>query len=150
MPDIVDLILAEHARIGRLFAELDTAGKEEGAVARLGAVWAELAGLLETHAAATNEICYLTLLGCAVKDKFRADLDDIADTVAEARLQPTGSRLWWLAVRAARVAATGHIDGIESGPLPALRRRVPEERREALGRQWQAFVAARVDDAALP
>lgn len=54
MPDIVDLILAEHARIGRLFAGLYSAENEQDAAARLSTVWADLAGLLETHVAATR------------------------------------------------------------------------------------------------
>lgn len=145
MPDIVDLISAEHALIGRLFAELDTR-MEACAVAKLSAVWADLAALLETHAAATREICYLSLLSEAVKDGFSADLDDVTEAVAEARLQPAGSRLWWLAVRSAREALASHIEGIQAGPLPALRRRAPTEQREVLGRQWQAFIAARNDD----
>lgn len=147
MPDIVDLILAEHARIGRLFAGLYSAEKEQDAGARLSTVWADLAGLLETHVAATREICYLTLLGDGDNRRLTADLDDIAEAVAEARLQPTGSRLWWLAVRAARAAAIGYIDDVESGPVPQMRRLVPQERRLILGSQWQAFAADRAGDA---
>lgn len=147
VPDIVDLVRADHGRISGLFAELEDA-RGENAPARLGAVWAELAGLLDMHVAATREICYLTLLGSATKDEITTDLDDIAETVAEARLQPPGSPLWWLAVRGARAAVTGHIDVIESGVLETLRCQVPQEEREDLARRWQAFVAARAQDTA--
>lgn len=144
MPDIVDLILADHARIRRLFAELDRAGREEEALPGLGAVWADLAGLLEAHAAATREICFLTLASDAVDDSGSADLDDVIEAVAEARLQPAGSRLWWRAVRAARAAETAHDD--TEPVLDALRRQLTREQREVLGRQWEAFVAARASD----
>jgi hypothetical protein len=146
MPDIVDLVAVDHARIRGLFAELEDA--RQAAAARLGAVWAELAGLLEAHVAAAREICFLTLLGDAVPDEIAPDLDDIAETVAEARLQQVGSTAWWRAVDAARAAATAHIDAMTSGPLPEIRHRVPPGRREVLGGQWQEFLTARALDEA--
>jgi Hemerythrin HHE cation binding domain len=146
MPDIVELVAVDHARIRGLFAELEDA--RQAAAARLGAIWAELAGLLEAHVAAAKEIFFVRLLGDAVPDEITPDLDDIAETVAEARLQPVGSAAWWRAVDAARAAATGHIDAMTSGPLPELRHRIPPERREVLGCQWQEFRTARALDEA--
>jgi hypothetical protein len=148
MTDIVTLIQADHTRIRRLFTELDAARDSPSRLARL---WPELAWLLRSHTDAAEEIFCLPLLahqpdGLAALPEMIAGHTDIRITVSEADLHPAGSRLWWLAVRAARVAADKHIEAIESGPLPRFRRHVPEQDREALGRQWTAFMTARGDD----
>ncbi|MBV9450513.1 MAG: hemerythrin domain-containing protein [Streptosporangiaceae bacterium] len=144
MADIVTLVMADHARIRRLFAELETA---RDSPSRLPIVWTELAGCLEAHLDASEEITYLPLFADSTTgDEDRrqlADQDaDIREAVAEARLQPAGSRLWWLVVSAAQTAVDRRIDAIESVPLRRFRQQAPEHAREALGRQWIRFMAA--------
>ena len=153
--DIVDLILADHTRIREMFAELDhTAGsaREPGADG-LGTRWKVLADLLETHVDAAEEIFCLALFadadhGRVHRAEITADHDDIREAVGEARFQPSGSRLWWNAVRAARAAAADAMEAVECGPLPAFRHRASRQRREMLGGQWQAFITARARDEA--
>lgn len=144
MADIVTLVLEDHARMRRMFAELDDVC---GGTVRLRRLWHELAWLLTAHVGAAEEICCLPFLadepgGAAAIREIAASHDDIREAVAEARLRPAGSHGWWMAVRAARAAADQHIDVIESGPLPRFRRRTPEQVRALLGRQWLAFTTA--------
>jgi hypothetical protein len=148
MADIVTLVLRDHARIRRMFAELDEVRDD---TIRLGRLWPELAWLLTAHVDAAEEIVRLPVLGggaggpAALREVTDID-DDIREAVAEARLQPAGSLRWRLAVRAARAAADQHIEVIESGPLPRFRRRAPGRVRVILGRHWTAFMAARRRD----
>lgn len=144
MVDIVTLILADHARIRRLFTELEIVADSPSL---LQMVWTELAGCLQAHLDAAEEITYLPLFGDATSGpEDRRELadqdDDIREAMAEAHLQPTGSRLWWVAVRAARIAAEQRIDAMESGPLQRFRQQAPEHVQEALGHQWTRFMAA--------
>ncbi|MGE5289824.1 MAG: hemerythrin domain-containing protein [Micromonosporaceae bacterium] len=156
MADIVKVILADHARIRALFAELgDSTGTWADIDCRpmLHHVWATLDGLLELHSHAEEEICYLALSRYergAARDiqEAIADLDDIREAMREARLLAVGCPAWWRAVRAARTAAIDHIDGCESDILARLQHHASPETREVLGRQWAAFVAARIADAA--
>lgn len=144
MADIVTLVLEDHARIRRMFAELDEA---RGDTVRLRRLWPELAWLLTAHVDAAEEIVCLPVLAdgpgnpAALRDVIGIH-DDLRETVAEARLQPAGSPGWWLAVRAARAAADQHIEVIESGPLPRFRRQAPERVRAILGSHWTAFMTA--------
>ena len=150
VPDIVDLILADHARILELFGELGdmtrTAGERDRD--RLCQVWTVLAGLLGFHVDAADEISCPAVFSGTDLTEVTADDNDIRETLGEARLHPAGSRLWWLAVRAAQDAAISHIVVVESGLLPLFRREVPPDRRELLGVQWLAFTTARAADAA--
>jgi hypothetical protein len=148
--DIVDLILTDHARIRKLCAELQD-GIADGASAtpdRLGQVWAELADLLERHAEAEEEICFPALFGRAdggAREAARAADTDISEAVGEARLHPAGSRLWRLAVAAASTAALEHVTYLDSSVLGRFARQSPAHTRQALGRQWLAFVTARAE-----
>ncbi len=144
MADIVTLILADHARIRRLFTELEIV---RDSPSLLQMVWTELAGCLQAHLDAAEEITYLPLFSDATRGpedrRELADQDaDIREAMAEACLQPTGSRLWWVAVRAAQMTVDRHIDAIESGPLPRFRQQAPDHVQEALGHQWTHFMAA--------
>jgi hypothetical protein len=141
--DLVGLILGDHARIARLFDELEGAADSP---ARLAALWTELCEVLLAHLGAFEEILFLPLLG-AVPDRslsmrdLSAEKLDILDAVAEARLQQAGSPLWWLAVRAAHAAADRHISSVESGVLPRFGHQTPEWTRREMAHQWNRFMA---------
>lgn len=155
MADIIELILADHRRIRMLLGALGGAarnGEDPGATCMLTPVWDRLAGLLELHAEAEEEICYLAMFGPGPDAAARmqdaiADHDDIREAVAEARLHPPGSAAWWRAVTAARRASSDHIAREERGALAAFGRRATPALRDELGRQWAPFIAARTLDA---
>ncbi|MGH3254249.1 MAG: hemerythrin domain-containing protein [Streptosporangiaceae bacterium] len=156
--DVIDLILADHARLRRLFAVLEDAaryGEQPGARAMLSEAWARLAGLLELHAGAEEEICYLALFGqgaqaAAELQDALADHGGIREAVHEAGLHEVGDRAWWRAVTAAVRASSDHLASEEQGVLADFRRHAPLGLRDALGRQWVAFTIARTRDAAMP
>jgi len=156
--DIVELILADHARIRRLFAVLDDAVRsagQPGACEMLSQAWARLEGLIELHAAAEEEICYLALFGhgtgaMAELQSAIADHDDIREGAREAALHEVGSGAWWRAVTAVKRASTEHMASEEQGVLADFRRRARPTLRDDLARRWVAFILARTRDAALP
>jgi hypothetical protein len=146
--DLVELVRGDHARIGRLFDELEGAADIP---ARLAGLWAELAVVLLAHVGAFEEICRLPLRRAVPgsmpsKQDIDAQNRDICEAVAEARLQPVGSAQWWLAVRAARAAAERHVGSVEAGSLPGFARQAPESTRRELGRHWNRYMAALRDD----
>jgi hypothetical protein len=159
MTDIVALILADQARIRCLFEELESSGDDES---RLRAVWAELAGCLRVHLDAAAEVVYLPLLdGVSDRAEGRRDLAaedfEIKEAMAEACLQRPGSRLWWLAVRAAQTAAGRRMSTLESRLLPRFCRQAPGRGRQApgrdrqeLGRQWTQCTTALARDQQTP
>jgi len=152
MADIIELILADHARIRRLLADIESApgaADDANSRAELPDRWETVAALLEVHADAAEEIGFPALFGramSAARDNARATHGDIREAVGETRLYPVGSRSWRLAVAAARAAAMDHIHDLESGALARFRRDASAQAREALGHQWMAFVAACVAD----
>ena len=156
-PDIMELVLAEHIRIGQLIAELDRA-LEDGDPAVPGSgpalAWAALARFLEFHLDAAGEITYRALAGgapgatMAIARAAQADAD-VRAAVGEARLARPGSRSWLLAVEAASSAAKRHITCLESGPLPRYRHLAAPGARRVLGRQWAAFMTSRALDASV-
>jgi hypothetical protein len=79
--------------------------------------------------------------------ELAADQRDIKEALAEARIRPAGSALWWLAVRAVLATAISHVDAVESGPLAVFRWEASPQIREVLGGRWVAFVTARARDA---
>ncbi len=143
LDDLVGLILRDHARIVRLFGDLEGAADSP---VRLATLWTELCEVLLAHLGAFEEISFLPLL-CAAPDRsmstrdLRAQKLDTLDAVAEARLQQVGSPLWWLAVRAARTATDRHISCVETDWLPHFGQQTPERTKAALGYQWERFVA---------
>ncbi|MGH3411189.1 MAG: hemerythrin domain-containing protein [Streptosporangiaceae bacterium] len=155
MADVVDLILAGHARVRRLFAVLEDAarlGEQPGAREMLSEAWARLDGLLELHADAEEEICYPALFGHgphATADIHAAIAghDDIREAVAEARRHDVGSLAWWRAVSTAGRISGEHREVLERGVLADFRRRADQGLRDDLGRRWAAFIAARSRDA---
>jgi hypothetical protein len=148
MDDLVELVRGDHARISRLFKELEGAAENP---ARLAELWTELAEVLLAHVGAYEEICQLPLRravpdGAASMQDIDAQNHDICEAVAEARLQSAGSVQWWLAVRAAQSAAELHIGAVEAGSLPGYARLTPESTRQELGRHWKRYMADLSDD----
>jgi hypothetical protein len=153
--DIIDLIMADHRRIRRLCLTLGSMARragDSGAGWMLAHVWQRLAGLLEAHTRAEEEICYLPVFGSGQGAAERrreaiADHDDLREAIREASLQPAGSPPWWRAVSAALEATASHLDregrAVQDG-LTAL----TMSQRRSLGRQWSAFIAAWTLDAA--
>lgn len=151
MPDIVELILGDHARIRELLAEVETAlAHPDGTDARaeLPGRWEKLAALLEAHADAAEEIGYPAVFGHAAtvaRDNARATDNDIREAVGETRLHPAGSLPWQLAVLAGCTAAMDHIHNLESA-LVLFRREASMPVREAMGRQWMTYMTASLAD----
>jgi hypothetical protein len=156
--DIVELILADHRRIGRLCQALyDTARYDDGPPRpdwMLGHVWQRLADLLVAHTQAEEELCYLPLFGTGgqATERLRdsiADHDDIRGTIGEAAGQPVGSAAWWHTVRTVMTVSAEHLEHEERDVLPAWLPGLTMSRRRELGRQWCAFMAAWRPDATL-
>jgi hypothetical protein len=155
MPDVIDLILADHRRIQRLQAGLRTAarlcGREPGWV--LPRTWDGLAEVIETHIAAEEEICWPAVCaawppGLAHLREVTADGEDIHEAIAEAALQSPGSPGWWRAVNDALRVCSSHLDRDQCGLLADLAGRAGPALRDRLGRQWLAFLSARRSDEA--
>jgi Hemerythrin HHE cation binding domain len=154
--DVIELIMADHRRIRRLRAVLDDAvrcGGESGSGWMLAHVWQRLAGLLEAHTRAEEEICYLPMFGSGpLADERRqaaaADHDDIRAAISEAALQPAGSARWWSAARAVLAISADHLEREERDMLDGWQARLTMSRRRELGRQWLGFMAALRLDAA--
>jgi hypothetical protein len=118
----------------------------------LAHVWQRLAGLLEAHTRAEEEICYLLVFGSGPGAAERrreaiADHDDLREAISEASLQPAGSPPWWRAVSAALEATGSHLDREERAVQDGLTGLTMSQRR-GLGRQWSAFIAAWTLDSA--
>ena len=116
----------------------------------LAHVWQRLADLLEVHARAEEEVCYLPLFGSGPQaDELRrgavADHDDIREAALEAALQTVGSASWWRAVRAVLDRSADHLEREERGVLAHCD--LTASQRRELGRQWSAFIAAWSRDA---
>ncbi|GAC1321918.1 MAG: hemerythrin domain-containing protein [Acidimicrobiales bacterium] len=144
MSDITQAILDEHDWFRRRFAELD--GVTEAA--DLDVLWRLLAGKLEIHADAEEEIFYPELLrkgddGTEETDDAIGDHDDIRDAVRKTLDVPAGSKEWWDAVGEARKANSEHMGEEERGALADFRRRVDPRRREDLGHRFTVRLAGR-------
>lgn len=162
MTDVTELIVSDHDRICRLFTTLDdvaryvTAGESRGSAPGwvLATTWARIAGLLDMHADAEQEICFLAMFGYR-RNQFSemedaiADLNDVREAVAETHLQEAGCPAWWRAVDAARRSIHRHIFTIEQGILSDFCARSDGRLRAGLSKQWTAFIAARRHDAVL-
>lgn len=125
MADVIELIEADHRRILHLSDALqDACHYCQGPQTRwvLATLGDRLAALVETHAEAEEEVCYLALYGSSPRgleqlDEAAADHDDIRRAVREADLQPVGSAEWWRVAQAALAACTEHFDRDERGVL---------------------------------
>lgn len=154
MPDIIDLIMAEHRRIGRLVDALSDATRSRGgpSAACLVELWGRLTELLDVHGEAEQEIWYPVLWHGGAGERAQAeeavaDLADIHEAACEAALCPVGTVVWSRAASAVLRLTRDHISREERSTLVALARCACPELRDRLARQWAAFVVARVRDA---
>jgi hypothetical protein len=148
--DITQLILDDHERFRRAFARLDELQAAEVASAELLRVWAPLAGRLDAHAIAEEEIFYPQLLrkGADAREETLdaiGDHNDIRDGVRDAAEQPVGSAGWWEAVGRARAANDEHMAEEEREGLADFRLHATIGLREALGRRFRAFMSEHGD-----
>ena len=149
--DITALILDDHERFRRAFAELDELQASPHATeSDLSQLWDPLAALLDLHAQAEEEIFYPQLLrrgDDAEEETLDAvgDHNDIRDAVREAGHQPVASSGWWESVGQARVANDEHMAEEEREALADFRRNSPKALRESLGRGFLRFKEARQD-----
>lgn len=152
MADITELILAEHQRILTLHTALSRVPRDgspsphSGVLPRL---WGELACLMETIMDAEEEIYYPAAFGTTPPERHRLDQavaahNDIREAVAEARLQPAQSPLWWRAVIDAVSACFEHLDHDERHLLTGFQQHASPTLRRVLARQWSAFLTARL------
>lgn len=151
--EIGELIIAEHARILRLFGALyDLARRADPSVSRLALaqVWTRLASLLVTHTRAEEEICFPSMCGAdartlTVVEAAAADHIGIREAVEQARLLEVGSARWWQVITGARMTCTKHFASEERGVLSALCSGLPPGTGKVLVRQWAAFAVAQAD-----
>jgi len=142
--EIGELIVAEHARILRLFGALfDLARRADPAVTRLALaqIWSRLADLLVAHTRAEEEVCFPPMHGAgaralAVTQAAAADHNDIREAVAQARLLEVGSARWWQVITAARTACARHFASEERDLLASLCSCIPPGTAKALVRRW--------------
>jgi hypothetical protein len=147
--DILELILDDHERFRRSFAELDELAVKNDP-AELSEIWDPLAALLDVHAIAEEEIFYPRLLresDDAEDETLDAigDHNDIRDGIREAERQPVGGPAWWEAVRKTRLANDEHLAEEERDALADFRKHASIELRQRLGRQFREFKAAHPD-----
>ncbi|MGH3492621.1 MAG: hemerythrin domain-containing protein [Sciscionella sp.] len=142
MPDICDLILDEHERFRRRFAELDEQREAGGAV--LSRLWEPLAATLDRHAAAEEAVFYPALLerGTRAEDETDdavGDHNKIRDAVRDSGHAETGSAQWWEAVWAARRENSEHMGEEERGALADFRANTEPALRDELGTRFTEF-----------
>jgi hypothetical protein len=157
--DVAEVILADHRRIGRLFAAFDDVARDVSDRRRwrdasperaLNQVWSRIATFLDLHADAEQEVCYLVMFAQSPDAGRQAreavtGLDSIRESLRQARNHDTGSQAWWRAVCAARRTSGQHREAIERGALADFRRHTDQRLRDDLGRQWDKFTASRGD-----
>jgi len=148
MPDITNLILADHEWFREQFARLDyLQARVRVKAEQLQSVWRPLADKLDVHAYIEEKIFYPQLLKRGVDDPEGETLDaigdhnDIRDGVRDADAATLGSDEWWAAVGRTRQANDDHMGEEEREGLSDFRRHAPAGLREALGRQYGEFMA---------
>jgi hypothetical protein len=153
--DIIDIVLADHERIRKLFAELSPRRPDPDGKYRqvLSLLWDITAALLELHTQAEEEIWFpaLTRYGPPAAGAVQAavaDDEDIREAIREAGLHAVGTEAWWRGVDAARRASTAHISNQQAGLLVHPGGAIPAGVRLKLGAQWTSFAAARLWDRA--
>jgi hypothetical protein len=116
--DIIELILADHRRIGRLCHALNDTARHDGGPRpdwMPGHMWQRLADLLVAHTRAEEETWYLPLFGTGpqVAERIRdsiADHDEIRGIIGAAAVQPAGSAAWWRTVRTVLTVSAEHLE----------------------------------------
>jgi hemerythrin HHE cation binding domain-containing protein len=149
MADITRLILADHEWFREQFAKLDyLQAQETPRPEDLDRVWRPLSDKLDVHAYAEESLFYPQLLKRGEDDPKEETLDaigdhnDIRDGVRDANGAETGSEEWWAAVGRARKANDEHMGEEEREGLSDFRKHAPVEVREALGREYHAFMTS--------
>jgi hypothetical protein len=148
--DITQLILDDHEWFRRAFARLDELQATKVPSVDLLRVWTPLAGRLDAHAVAEEEIFYPQLLrkGADAREETLdaiGDHNDIRDGVHDAGRRAVGSDGWWEAVGRARAANDEHMAEEEREGLADFRLHATIGLREALGRRFRAFMAEHGD-----
>jgi hypothetical protein len=140
------------ARISQLTGSCRDApdGQAPGACDRvLSQDWAALARLMTAHIDAEQEVCYLTMAAAsppgALLQAWAANLFNIREALAEAKLSSTSRARWLRAVADASTAVIRHFHAEDACLLPVLGQ-ASAESRGLLGRQWTAFTLARLQD----
>ncbi len=148
--DVTEVILFQHHQQRRLFAVLDELDRDD--TAALGAVWKQLAILLEVHAAAEEKYFYPRVLELGhgaggaqsaaeeTKDAI-GDHNDIRDAVARAGQCTVGTEEWWSAVIDARLANSDHMAEEEREDLADFRRSADRETRHDVAVEFLVFEA---------
>lgn len=152
--DIIDLIWTDHRHIRHWAAwlgELDHQDGDRASHPELVMTWQTLAALIDLHMLAEDEICGPAVFGTgpqgrAAARQARDDHEDIREIIRETSLQQPGSPLWWRLATAAVSAWTSQADRQEHRILPDFAARTGAAQREALCRQWRAFMEARIRD----
>jgi hypothetical protein len=151
--DITQLILDDHHEQRRQFAMLEQVDPRD--TATLEVLWSRLAGFLETHAAAEEEIFYPELLhvgrlagriSAAEEETLDAigDHNEIRDAVVAVSGQEVGSAGWYDAVAAANTANGDHMAEEERQGLTDFRRFAGLQQRHDLGVAFAAFEARHI------
>lgn len=156
-PGIVDLIAASQlhimswqARLGEIRRSLGSPPPGPG----LTAAWVTVAGLINLHMRADDEVCApalydLTPRGRALDRESKDAHADIGEMIAETSLRSPGTTSWWQLASLTLAAWSRQSDHEERG------RRTQSRRRAApalfrLGRQWGAFREACIRDWSYP
>ena len=142
MPDVCDLILDDHERLRRRFAELDEVRSQGRDV--LSRVWEPIAELLDLHAATEEAVFYPELLeeGEDAEDETTDAISDhnkIRDAVKAAGQAEPGSDEWWNAVQEAREQNSDHMGEEERGALADFRANTSPEQRGELGARFERY-----------
>jgi hypothetical protein len=153
MAEIVELIAADHLHIMRWqlrLAELRHRAEPSQTLA-LVTTWETLSGLIGLHMAADEEVCCPAICGTGpagldLAREARDAHEDIREIIRETSLYPPGSRPWWDLATAALAAWTRYLHREVYGPLADCRCRASPVLRARLGRQWRAFMDARIRD----
>lgn len=156
LPDIVELIMADHRRIRRLCDAVYDIARHVGQPGPdwiLRHVWQRLADVLVAHTRAEEETCYASVSSAGrqaagpLRDSI-AEHDAIRAMIDEVSLHPVGSAPWWHAVRTVIAVSAEHHEREERDVLPGCVLGLGMNQRRELGRQWCAFMAAWRRDAA--
>lgn len=151
--DITQLILDDHHEQRRLFAILEQVSRAD--TASLTAIWTRLAGFLETHAAAEEEIFYPELIQVGIQAGRASTVEEetldaigdhnqIRDAIVAVGDQVAGSDGWYEAIAAVNQANGDHMAEEEREGLTDFRRVAALGLRHELGVAFAAFEARHI------
>lgn len=155
MADVIALIRTDCVHILRWQAALGYLRHQPtcpgGADPPLAWTWHITSCLIDWHMSAQDDICGPVLSGtgppglCQASE-VRAEHQDIRELLAETSLQPPGTPRWWQLAEATLAAWASQADREGHGFLAGLAGCTGPGWRQRLGRQWVAFMNARVLD----